>query len=257
MIQEINSGELHIWWANLRDFDSELSALQSTLSSRERARAERFGFLRNKKNHIIGRGILRTLLGSYVQQSPSALNFPIGGDGKLELRRNSCGSAIYFNLSHSGDMALYGITLDCPIGLDVEYIRPIPRDERAAIGYFSQSGADTMGSLPRECQSRHFFDLWTRKEALLKAMGGGRENGRAIREAFLLESRSEYFTCEPVPRKSPNEWSLRSFSPASGYIAAVAFQKPNLKLSVRSISNLCSAVAYAPAGRAHRNQGWN
>lgn len=238
----INQGELHVWWANLRDFDSDVYALQGILSPRERAKAARFRFLLNKKNHIISRGILRTLLGSYVAQSPSDLNFTTGEHGKLELRRDSRGAAIHFNLSHSGDVALYAITCDCPIGVDVEYIRPIPHYERIVLEYFSQSEADVLIGLPVKRQAGRFFNLWTRKEALLKAMGKGLGNGHAIRDAFLLEPGASYFTHGLDLPQVSTDWGVRSFSPTLGYIAAVAFQKPNLDLSCRSVATLFAAA---------------
>ncbi len=253
--QHINTGELHVWWANLRDFDSDVPALQAVLSSRERARAGRFRFLRNKNNHIISFGILRTLLAGYVQQSPSDLNFMIGEHGKLELRRNSCEATIHFSLSHSGDVALFAVTRDCPIGVDVEYIRPIPHCQRLALEYFSQSEADNLFALPKERQSTRFFNLWTRKEALLKAIGNGLENGHAIRDAFLCEPWLSYFAQETDPMQASSGWIVRSFLPTFGYIAAIAFRRPSLNISYRNLSASFQAFPYSSSVPVPRNSG--
>ncbi len=253
--QHINTGELHVWWANLRDFDSDVPAFQAALSSRERERAGRFRFLRNKNNHIISRGMLRTLLGGYVQQSPSDLHFTIGEHGKLELRRNSHGAAIHFDLSHSGDVALFAVTRDRPIGVDVEYIRPVPHCQRLALEFFSQSEADNLFALPKERQSARFFNLWTRKEALLKAIGNGLENGHAIRDAFLREPWLSYSAQEADPMEASSDWIVRSFLPTFGYVAAIAFRRPSLNISYRNVSALFQAFPDSSPASVPRNLG--
>ena len=253
VVPQIKQEELHIWWANLRDFDSDLPSLQSVLSPWEQARAERFRFLRDRDNYIICHGILRMLLGSYVGQSPSDLSLTIGACGKPELRAGSGGGGIHFNLSHSRDLVLCGITGACPIGVDVEYLQPIPRCERIAREFFSQTEAESLRALPREFRTQHFFDLWTRKEALLKATGDGLGHGQTIRHAFLSEPQASDLTDESMPMRVSAEWRVRSFSPTPGYIAAVAFRNPNLDLSCRTVPAFFSEVYCGSRRRVPRN----
>lgn len=256
MIQRVNPGELHIWWANLRDFDADLPAFQAILSPLERTRAEEFHFRRNRNNHIISRGILRSLLGSYVAQSPCDLRFAIGENGNLVLQTDSSGTSIYFNLSHSGDVALYGFTRECPVGVDVEYIRPIPHYERISLEYLSRSETEDLIVLPKERQSRYFFSLWTRKEALLKAMGVHRGNGREMRDAFDSEARREISNRKQSPLQISSDWAIHSFSPTLGYIAAVAFRQPDLDLSYRSVSSLFSSALPGSGTSIPQNSEW-
>lgn len=252
MTQRINEGELHIWWANLRDFDSDVWAFQSLLSPGEQERAEKYRFYRNKNNHIISRGILRALLGSYVAQPPSNLNFTISKHGKPAIQLGSSAGMIHFNLSQSGNVVLYGITRECPIGVDVEYIRPIPHYERIALEYFSESEADSLLASPKELQAKRFFSLWTRKEALLKAAGG---SGEAIRDVFQCEPQPEDSDHGPNVMQTPSDWIVRSFSPTLGYIAAVAFRNPGLSVSYRSVLSLFSSSLPRSQRIVHRNSG--
>lgn len=225
---QIKHEALHIWWANLREFDLAVPAMWSVLSTWERARAGRFRFPRDKDNYIIRHGMLRMLLGAYAGQSPADLDIRIGAYGKPELRNACGGSKIHFNLSHSADVSLYGFTGACPIGVDVESVRPVPQHERIAREYFSQAESERLMNLAEEARTEYFFDLWTRKEALVKAMGTGLGNAQAARQVSLLEPESSEFMGS-APGTS-DEWNVRSFSPREGYVAAVAFQDPNLKL---------------------------
>jgi len=111
---QIKKEELHIWWANLRDFDLAVPALCAVLSPWERAWADGFHLPRDKDNFIICNGMLRMLLGTYVGCSPSRLHLSMGPNGKPEFHPHSQTGGIHFNLSHSGDVALYGFTGACP-----------------------------------------------------------------------------------------------------------------------------------------------
>jgi 4'-phosphopantetheinyl transferase len=231
---QIKKEELHVWWANLRDFDLAVPALWSVLSHWERARAERFRLPRDKDDFIIRHAMLRMLLGAYVGCYPSRLDLPMGPNGKPEPRHHFEIEGIHFNLSHSGDVALFGFTGACPIGLDVEQIQPVPHCERIASETFSHAETKSLMALPRELRFGRFFDLWTRKEALLKAVGDGLRPGRTARPRIVPRPDGSRPSHPSPPAEAPGEWHVHSFSPREGYVAAVAFQKPDLDLICRT-----------------------
>lgn len=236
----IQQNELHIWWANLRDFDLVLPELWSVLSPMERERAERFRFLRDKDNFIIRHGMLRTLLGAYVEDLPSHLNFTIGLNGKPKLHTRFGKKEIHFNLSHSGDVALCGFTCACPIGVDVEFVHPVPDCEQIAREFFTPTEAVNLMALPEESRTNRFFDLWTRKEALVKATGAGLANDQVGLEAPGGDLRASDPVGSPWAFPTSNGWCVRSFTPVDGYTAAVAFQEINLNLIFRRATKLFS-----------------
>lgn len=238
----IMQDELHIWWANLRDFDSDAHALRSVLSPSEQARAEKFRFLHDKNNYLIAHGILRVLLASYVGQRPSDLDFTTGTYGKPELQRCSAGPDIHFNLSHSGDLALYGVTRLCPIGVDVERLRPMSYLEQIAEHCFSQRQVESLMGLPAEQQEKHFFTFWTCKEALLKGTGEGLSHSRNPRDTDLADLEIPQFTEESRFIACPGGWNVHSFLPTPGYVAAVAVRMPRLRFACRNIGVLFSGA---------------
>jgi 4'-phosphopantetheinyl transferase len=224
--------QVQIWWANLRDFDSHVPELQSILSVLEKARVGRFRFIRNRNNYIICHGLLRMLLGDFTGQSPSRLCLKTGRYGKPELRGNIEERRIHFNISHAQDVALYGITRACPIGVDVERVRTFPCYERVAREFFTQAECKSLKATSGEVRAQRFFELWTRKEALLKARGEGLGDGLAERVDALLEPGVWVL---PHTIGASSDWQVRSFSPVEGYIASVAFGQANVNFVCRGV----------------------
>lgn len=227
----LESNQIHVWSTVLSDFDSELPRFQAMLSSAERMKAERFQFSKDRKYYVIHRGILRVILGRYLEQRPSEIDFCYGRFGKPEIKGNVVRGSLNFNDSHSGDLALYAVTRACPIGVDVERLRPVPDFEEIASRFFSPREAETLMALPSERQMEAFFACWTRKEAFLKATGEGIGEGLAKVEVTLTPGEEAEILRIAGESQAQTEWQLRSFSPAPGYLAAVAFRNHNLALS--------------------------
>lgn len=200
----------------------------------EKAHAGRFRFLRERDNFIIRHGMLRMLLGAYLGSSPSRLNFTAGPNGKPEIQTCRREGRTYFNVSHSRDVAIFGITGACPIGVDVECIQPVPDYEGIAREFFSQTEAESLMGLPAKLRFECFYNLWTRREALVKATGDGLGSGQMPQSAPLFRPDGSKLR-EPSPSLgASDEWNICSFSPREGYVATVAFRKPGLGLICRS-----------------------
>lgn len=227
--------KVQIWWAKLRDFDSHVSELQSILSGQEKARAGRFRFIRNRNNYIICHGLLRVLLGDFTGQSPSRLCFKTGTHGKPELQGSIEERRIHFNMSHAQDVALYGIAHACPIGVDVERVRTFRDYERVAREFFTQAECDGLKATHKEFRARRFFELWTRKEALLKASGEGLGGSPARRVDAPLEPAVPGQKDLPQTVGASSDWQVRSFSPVDGYIASIAFGQANVNFICRDV----------------------
>ncbi len=248
---QINQEELHIWWANLREFDLAVPALWAVLSPWEQAQAEQCPSPRAKENYIIRRGMLRMLLASYIGQSPSGLNFTNGPHGKPELQTRPDGNGVYFNLSHSADVAVYGFTGACPIGVDVECLHPVPHYEQLARDFFSPSEVEGLMSLPAEFRVKRFLDLWTRMEALSKAVGDGLDDGPKADLRTPAWSETSGLAESSEGLNDFTGWFVRSFSPVPGYVASVAFRNPHLDVICRGTpgffsGDLCPARLAIP-----------
>ena len=159
-----------------RSLDQTQSQIQSflhTLAADEQARAERFHFERDREHFIVARGVLRAILGRYLNRAPERLSFCYGAHGKPALAGEAGADAIRFNVSHSHGVALYAVTRGREVGIDLERIRFDLAVLEIAERFFSRREVATLRTLPTEAQRQAFFRCWTRKEAYIKARGEG------------------------------------------------------------------------------------
>jgi 4'-phosphopantetheinyl transferase len=213
---ELGAQEVHLWRASLDCEISALSRLEATLSADELARADRFVFKTDRSYFVAARGILRELLGAYLMLSPTELQFCYGNHGKPALDPETDCSGLQFNLSHSGGVGVYAFSHGRKLGIDVEQIRPQLAGEDIARRYFAARELAELRALPPQLRVTGFFLCWTRKEAYVKAHGAG------------LSIPLDSFVVSLTPGRPPElhsvdsaQWSLRSFEPSPGYVAAI------------------------------------
>lgn len=190
----LQTGDVEVWSANLDDQPIEaVRVMHALLSADEIERARQFFFDRDRRHYIIGRGILRMLLGRYLACAPHELEFRYGPNGKPALAgggRRPCLPAsvrmerqaetpaapsepLFFNIAHSEGLALYAFTRVGEIGIDLEAIRDLPEWEQVAESAFSPQELAQLRSCPTERRREEFFHAWARQEAVLKALGTG------------------------------------------------------------------------------------
>jgi len=165
--------EIHVWQVDLRAGNVISSGLLEVLSSEETVRAERFHFSRDREAYSICRRALRRILGAYLGARPDKLKFSCGPHGKPQLKEDCSGMPLQFNVSHSRGVGLVAVARVMTVGIDVEYVRPIPDAESIAVAHFSLKEREDLSRLPVSQLDEGFISCWTRKEAYVKALGGG------------------------------------------------------------------------------------
>jgi 4'-phosphopantetheinyl transferase len=144
---------------------------ENVLSPDERERARRYQFDSDRRRFTTTRSILRFLLCDYLKTTPDRVAFNYGEYGKPSLADPR--TEIRFNVSHSGELALIAVAHGREVGVDIELLRPIADQEQLLAANFSSRELAEFRSLPQVSQQAAFFAGWTRKEAYLKARGGG------------------------------------------------------------------------------------
>jgi 4'-phosphopantetheinyl transferase len=175
-------GEVHVWRADLSAVSDDVVEL---LSIEERARAERLLSPRRRRLWTRAHGVLRALLGRYMDTDPRALGFTAGAHGKPALLDDEMGSIAMvesaserparpsFNLSHSGHLALFAFAGTGDVGIDIDVPRR-PIDEVAiAARAFGSAEARRLEVLDPAIREREFLQGWVRHEAQLKCFGTG------------------------------------------------------------------------------------
>ncbi|NJL85511.1 MAG: 4'-phosphopantetheinyl transferase superfamily protein [Leptolyngbyaceae cyanobacterium SM1_1_3] len=217
---------VHIWRGSLKITPAKLAVYAPLLSLPEQARAKQFRFERDRHRFMLSRGTLRQILGNYLECPPAELVFEYGEFGKPYLV-NSPLPQMQFNLSHSGDIALYGLSCDRQIGVDIEVMRPLPRLAQLAQRCLTPSEQAYLYSKAAQQQAEIFLSYWTCKEALLKATGQGLTQAMHQLEIALSPSPS----LVPPAAGSATFWRLRQLQLESNYIAAIAVEGTGWQLS--------------------------
>jgi len=221
---ELKRSEIHVWGAWLDASQSFLEESVNCLSPDELQRALRLRFREDKDRFIAGRAVLRSIVSKYLNLPPSKVELQYGPHGKPRLTPPAGESRLEFNLSHTGDAALVAISLAREVGIDIEKIRADISFMRLAERFFHPEEAATLRSLPPENRNAAFFELWTRKEACVKAMGIGlRIPLRRIRVSLDNEN-PQYVHGPSHDGGKSGDWSIMPIEAPRGYAAAIAAQ---------------------------------
>ena len=157
-------GEVHVWRVDL-----SCPRPTTSFSAAELARLERTRHPRANREFACARSALRELLGAYLRVHPSRPDISTLEHGKPAL--DAPHEHLHFNVSHSGDWALVALALE-PVGVDVEDQR---RDSDLALLARRAFAPDELDlpDLETPAGRRAFFNVWSRKESYIKALGLG------------------------------------------------------------------------------------
>ncbi len=227
----LDRDEVHIWQAELEESSAQIYRYLDTLAEEEKSRAERLYFQRDRHRFIIAHGILRAILGLYLDRAPHVLSFCYGSHGKPALEFEPVADAIHFNISHSHGVALYAIARGREVGIDVERNRREVDADQIAARFFSPREIATLRGLPADLRKYAFFACWTRKEAYIKARGEGLSLPLDQFDVSLIPGEPAALLCTRPDPDEAGRWSLRELALASGYVAALAVEGRGWSLS--------------------------
>jgi 4'-phosphopantetheinyl transferase len=219
---QMAAGEIHVWAVPLGIEPDSLGVFTRTLASDEKVRAERFKFEKHRNRFIAGRGALREILSRYLHTKPEEVRFDYSANGKPGFAAGFEGGGVHFNLAHSEDLALIAITRIGPVGVDVECVRPMKDMDHLVARFFSARENELFQKVPSSEKPAAFFNLWTRKEALLKATGEGITRSLSLVEVSFLAGEPARLVAVAGDTEKAKEWSLRELAPMAGFVGAVA-----------------------------------
>ncbi len=228
---DLSPGEAHVWRTFLDQPDEAVEFFGKILSEKERERAKRFHFEKDCRKFTIARGVLRMLIGKYQNVVPERLKISTGKYGKPAVTDEFNQPEIFFNLSHSDNLAVFAFTRETGIGVDVEQARQLKEMQRIARRFFSKHEYTVLNSLPKDDRTAGFFNAWTRKEAFIKALGEGLSHPLDTFAVTLrpgADARLLWVTGDPAEAA---QWSLISWKPAEDYVAALAIRRAGIKIS--------------------------
>jgi len=227
MLKRPDANEVHLFLAQLTATPDQEQTCLGYLNEEERIRANRFISPLDQQRFIIAHGILRLLLGRYLQAAPASIAFTFNAQKKPAL---ITAAGLRFNLSHSRDMAVYAFTTSGEIGVDIEKIQ-LDEKMNVAERFFSEQETSALKGLPDHERAAMFFRFWAKKEAIIKAHGKGL--------AVPLSSFSVSAATQPEQVSLDQAvWSLYSLDLHPDYAAALALDKPLTRLTLGEVINL-------------------
>lgn len=169
----LSHDDVHVWCADLREPWPE-SVLYGLLSKDEQVRAWRFAFEEDRRQYVHAHGLLRMLLGRYLDRTPSSIRLTTERNGKPCVLSEE--RAVHFNISHARALVLCAFSRNRQVGIDIEWRDRDLFSWRDVASYTcSEREQAVLSTLAGPVQADMFFTWWTLKEAYVKAIGAGME----------------------------------------------------------------------------------
>jgi 4'-phosphopantetheinyl transferase len=203
---------IDVWAVALDSFALSPVEYEATLTAEEILRAESFCSRLHGNRWIASRYALRTILSKVTHVRSQEVEFKFGANGKPQLVWNKIKDPVHFNLSHSVDVALVAICKDEPIGIDIEMVKRFDEMERVAERVFTPTERAQLAECNTPDYLVDFYRTWTRKEAIIKAIGVG-----------LTANLNSIDTVAIPSGKEATRWQLFDLDVGDDFRGALAF----------------------------------
>lgn len=225
-----DSDHVDIWRIPTQLDGPRLEPFESVLSARQRERAARLRVDEKRRQYIIAHGLTRRVLGRALSVSPEAVEFIRGPKGKPYLGGAAAGHGIQFNMTHTSHLALIAVTRRGEVGIDIERIRRNLQWEKLARRYFSAQEHEAFRAQPPDARLRAFFVCWTRKEAVLKAIGTGIGGGLGSFDVSVDPDSPPRLLENRWNGRFHGDWSMAHLEPGEPYVATLVAEYGGIRL---------------------------
>ncbi len=211
--------EVHLW---LKPLDEKRPFLPlDVLSPQENRRLERIRHPRARHHFVAGRALVRQVLSQYADIEPEEWMFAASATGRPEITGPATDPFLRFNLSHTDGFVTCLVTETVDCGVDIESLDRRVDVLGIASHSFSQNESTELEDLPDPGRTVRFFELWTLKEAYLKAAGSGI---RSRLDAARFEVTSDGLILHQISGTDSNDgaWRFALFRPSPGHLLAAA-----------------------------------
>jgi 4'-phosphopantetheinyl transferase len=202
-----------IWCVSLEQPPAAQVRLAAQCSSSEHERAARMPIAARRRDFLVARGILRSILGAYLGTAPERVRIARSAHGKPFIDEPG---APAFNISHSHVLAVIAVSAGFAVGVDLERVDPLLDVAAIQRWFLSPKEGAHLVAVPPDARTHAFLRLWTRKEAVAKANGGGIAAGFAIAVPLTGGAAPTFDGVRTIV----------DLDPAPGYVAALAYDAP-------------------------------
>ena len=218
IVREFEAGVAQVFFLALSQLKRGRAEL--ILSGDEAVRAERLVSPAVRHGFVGARWLVRSVLGAIVGAVPRSLELKAGSHGKPILIGHDRLAAC-FNLSHSGDLVALALVRARPIGIDIEVSRPLNDAALLARRILGPDEREHFERLPEAVRGTALLTTWTRKEAVLKAMGTGISGGLTS-----IDVLADSVACSG---ETPTTWFVRTLQMPPGFYGAIAHEGETMR----------------------------
>jgi len=223
ILSRLKSGMIDIWAAEVDGSDAEIVNYEGLLSASEVARSNRFHFARDRNRYVTRHGILRILLADYMLCRPQDIEFYSDSKGKPHVVKQAPESDLQFSMSHSAGLAVFAFGQSISIGVDIEKILDFPELSGVVSHNFAPAEIKEIDKYPESARLEVFFQIWARKEAVLKASGDGLSLDLRCVDVSAAEAGVGAWSNRKMEGNGLNcEFQLMDLMIAPGFAAAIA-----------------------------------
>jgi 4'-phosphopantetheinyl transferase len=163
-----------VWWLRTDHHDNACQeGLRTILDEGEWARARRFVSALDRREFVACHALLRTMLSRITRRPPHEWTFSRAPNGKPSIAAEHGLSDLQFNITHTRGLVAAAVSWRHPVGVDVQIFGSGCDELDLAKRFFAASEADLVARASKLYRPCVFAQLWTLKEAYLKATGFG------------------------------------------------------------------------------------
>jgi 4'-phosphopantetheinyl transferase len=212
---------VHVCWRLVNSISAdEYRAAFSILDEDERERAGRFVFVRDRERFVVAHALVRQSLSRYADVPPEAWRFAAQAFGKPVITTQFDGE-LTFNTAHTDGCVACAVARH-DVGIDVESVDRRLQPLGIASRFFSQSELLWLRECPEEQRPLRFIELWTLKEAYVKALGAGLSHPLHTFGFTVTDGAVQFH----APDDDGFTWSFELMAPSAHHRLAVAVRSP-------------------------------
>ena len=204
------------------------------LDAGELAQLGRFAIERPRNQYLVARAMVRLVLSHHSGRSPQSLSFTKDDFGRPWLAAPDDALGLYFSLSHTDGLVGLAVSATRLVGLDVEDIHRSTNFLGIAQSYFAASEWAGLNELSGGARRDRFFDLWTTKEAYIKACGKGLQIALDQFAVDVTDSSARLIRSDD-PAHALDDWQFFRSQPTPRHkLAVAALFNPRAALACRT-----------------------
>ncbi len=225
--------KVDLWHVRTDAVDASLARkCHDVMAPAERARHARFVFARHRHEYAVTRGLARGVLASYVRRRPDELSFQLTDHGRPILEQ---AGDLEFNLSNSVDLVVCAVTRRGDVGVDTEPLARAGQIVGVSDVVFTPTERQRLFELPDGSRLRRAVELWTQKEAYMKARGLGMSLPVDRFEIVHDDAAPVRLRFFPPIEDAPDRWALRTLE-LEAHLVSLCVQvagEPDVEIAIR------------------------